>query len=227
MLVTIKSVLSTEEVAHFHAVLREAAWVDGNVTSGVQAARAKANLQVPEDAAQSRTLAEALLVKLGSNEEFNAAALPLRVYPPLFNRYDPGMGFASHVDNAIRFHRRARQRYRTDISTTLFLSDPADYDGGELVIEREHGEEAIKLAAGDLVLYPADSLHRVAPVTRGSRLAAFFWTQSMVREPGDRALLYRMDKSIGLARADLGDGHPAVLGLTSTFHNLLRKWADV
>ncbi|MET0180088.1 MAG: Fe2+-dependent dioxygenase, partial [Novosphingobium sp.] len=227
MLVTIPAVLSPAEVAHFREVLGALAWVDGNVTSGAQAAQAKRNLQVPEDSPEARALGETILLTLGAHEEFNAAALPLRVYPPLFNRYDAGMGFAAHVDNAIRYNRAARQRFRTDISSTLFLSDPADYDGGELVIEDAHGSHAVKLAAGDLALYPADSLHRVEPITRGSRWAAFFWTQSMVRDAGDRALLYRMDKSIGLVRGELGDGHPAVLGLTSTFHNLLRKWADL
>lgn len=227
MLITVKSVLSPDEVAHFREVLTNTRWVDGNITSGVQAAQAKYNLQVPEDAPEARALGETILLKLGSNAEFNAAALPLRVYPPLFNRYDTGMGFAAHVDNAIRYIPSARQRVRTDVSSTLFLSDPGDYDGGELLIEDAYGEQSVKLDAGDMVLYPADSLHRVAPITRGSSWAAFFWTQSMVREDSDRALLYRMDKSITLAREVLGDKHPAVLGLTSTFHNLLRKWADL
>ena len=227
MLITVKSVLSPDEVAHFREVLTNTRWVDGNITSGVQAAQAKYNLQVPEDAPEARALGETILLKLGSNAEFNAAALPLRVYPPLFSRYDTGMGFAAHVDNAIRYIPSARQRVRTDVSSTLFLSDPGDYDGGELLIEDAYGEQSVKLDAGDMVLYPADSLHRVAPITRGSRWAAFFWTQSMVREDSDRALLYRMDKSITLAREVLGDKHPAVLGLTSTFHNLLRKWADL
>jgi len=227
MLITVKSVLSPDEVAHFREVLTNTRWVDGNITSGVQAAQAKYNLQVPEDAPEARALGETILLKLGSNAEFNAAALPLRVYPPLFNRYDTGMAFAAHVDNAIRYIPSARQRVRTDVSSTLFLSDPGDYDGGELLIEDAYGEQSVKLDAGDMVLYPADSLHRVAPITRGSRWAAFFWTQSMVREDSDRALLYRMDKSITLAREVLGDKHPAVLGLTSTFHNLLRKWADL
>jgi PKHD-type hydroxylase len=227
MLITIKSVLSPDEVAHFREVLTQTRWVDGNVTSGAQAAQAKHNLQVPEDAPEARALAETILLKLGNNAEFNAAALPLRVFPPLFNRYDTGMGFEAHVDNAIRYVPSARQRVRTDVSSTLFLSDPGAYDGGELLIEDAYGAQSVKLDAGDMVLYPADSLHRVAPVTRGSRWAAFFWTQSMVREDGDRALLYRMDKAITLARMDLGDKHPAVLALTSTFHNLLRKWADL
>lgn len=227
MIAIIRSVLSSDEVAHFRDVLANTQWVDGNVTSGAQAAQAKYNLQVPEDAPEARALGETILLKLGSNAEFNAAALPLRVFPPLFNRYDTGMGFDAHVDNAIRYIASARQRVRTDVSSTLFLSDPHEYDGGELLIEDAYGEQSVKLDAGDMVVYPADSLHRVAPITRGSRWGAFFWTQSMVRDDSDRALLYRMDKSITLARLDLGDKHPAVLGLTSTFHNLLRKWADL
>jgi PKHD-type hydroxylase len=227
MILTIKSVLSSDEVAHFRDVLANTQWVDGNITSGVQAAQAKYNLQVPEDAPEARTLAETILLKLGSHAEFNAAALPLRVFPPLFNRYDAGMGFEAHVDNAIRYVSSARQRVRTDVSSTLFLSSPDEYDGGELLIDDVYGERSVKLEAGDMVVYPADSLHRVAPITRGSRWAAFFWTQSMVRDDSDRALLYRMDQSITLARRELGDKHPAVLGLTSTFHNLLRKWADL
>lgn len=227
MLVAIKSVLSPAEVAEFVERLSGAEWVDGNLTSGPQAALAKHNLQVPEDSAVARELAERILLKLGSNAEFNAAVLPLRVFPPLFNRYDAGMGFAPHVDNAIRYNPAARQRVRTDVSSTLFLSAPADYDGGELIVEDSFGEHSVKLGAGDMVVYPASSLHRVAPVTRGSRWAAFFWIQSMVRSDEDRALLHRMDQSITLARRDLGDAHPAVLALTSTFHNLLRKWAEL
>jgi PKHD-type hydroxylase len=227
MILTIKSVLSSDEVAHFRDVLANTQWVDGNITSGVQAAQAKYNLQVPEDAPEARALGETILLKLGSHAEFNAAALPLRVFPPLFNRYEAGMGFEAHVDNAIRYVPSARQRVRTDISSTLFLSSTDEYDGGELLIDDVYGERSVKLEAGDMVVYPADSLHRVAPITRGSRWAAFFWTQSMVRDDSDRALLYRMDQSITLARQELGDKHPAVLGLTSTFHNLLRKWADL
>ncbi|MEZ5708449.1 MAG: Fe2+-dependent dioxygenase [Blastomonas sp.] len=227
MLVRVEKLLDSAEVAHFRAVLDAAQWVDGNVTSGEQAALAKRNLQIAEDSDVARDLGEIILRKLGQNAIFNAAALPLRVFPPLFNRYDSGMGFDSHVDNAIRYISSARQRVRTDVSSTLFLSDPEEYDGGELVIEDHYGDQRVKLAAGDMVIYPADSLHHVTPVTRGSRVAAFFWTQSMVRDDGDRALLYRFDQSITLARAEMGDKHPAVLGLTSTFHNLLRKWTDL
>lgn len=227
MLLTIPSVLSRDEVNHVRTVLAQTPWVDGNVTSGVQSALAKKNLQVPEDAPEARALGEVILRALGNNAMFNSAAFPLRVFPPLFNRYNEGMGFDAHVDNAVRYISSARQRVRTDVSATLFLSDPEDYDGGELVIEDTYGEQSVKLAAGDMVIYPADSLHRVEPITRGSRWASFFWIQSMIRDDGNRALLHRLDQSITLTRADLGDKHPAVLGLTSTFHNLLRKWAEL
>jgi PKHD-type hydroxylase len=227
MLITIPSVLTPQEVAHCRRVLTETDWVDGRVTAGAQSALAKHNLQVSEEAPEARALGEIILRALGNNATFNAAALPLRVFPPLFNRYDAGMSFGAHVDNAIRYVNSARQRVRTDLSSTLFLSAPDEYDGGELVVEEASGERCFKLEAGDMLLYPADSLHRVEPITRGSRWAAFFWTQSMVREDSDRSLLYRLDRSISLTRADLGDTHPAVLGLTATYHNLLRKWAEL
>lgn len=227
MLLQIPAVLSKGEVAHFRKVLEETEWVDGNVTSGVQSALAKRNLQVPQDAPDALKLGEAILRALGGNSTFNAAALPLRVFPPLFNRYDEGMGFASHVDNAVRYIPNIRQRVRTDVSATLFLSEPDEYDGGELVIEDTYGEHSVKLVAGDMVIYSADSLHRVEPVTRGSRWASFFWAQSMVREDRDRELLFRLDRSITLARTELGDKHPAILGLTSSFHSLMRKWTDI
>jgi len=227
LLLQIPAVLSKEQVAHFRKVLEHTEWVDGNATSGVQSALAKRNLQVPEDAPAAVKLGEIILRALGGNPTFNSAALPLRVFPPLFNRYDEGMGFAAHVDNAIRYIPSIRQRVRTDVSSTLFLSDPDEYDGGELVIEDTYGEQSVKLAAGDMVIYSADSLHRVEPVTRGSRWASFFWSQSMVREDRDRELLFRLDRSITLARAELGDKHPAILGLTSSFHSLLRKWSDI
>ncbi len=227
MLLEIPAVLNTQEVAHLRKVLAETAWVDGNVTSGVQSALAKNNLQIPEEAPEARALGEIILRALGSNVTFNAAALPLRVFPPLFNRYDEGMGFDVHVDNSIRYMAAARQRIRTDVSMTVFLSEPDEYDGGELVIEDTYGEQRVKLAAGSMVLYAADSLHRVEPVTRGSRWASFFWAQSMVREDRERELLYRLDRSITLCRAELGDKHPGILGMTSSFHSLMRKWVDL
>src|SRR5436190_5220559 len=188
MLLQIEGVLTPEQVAKCRDTLSAQSWVDGKVTAGEQSAQAKRNLQVPEDAPTARELGEMILGALGRNSTFVSAALPLRVFPPLFNRYDEGMAFDTHVDNSIRF--AGSVRFRTDVSATLFLTDPADYDGGELIVEDAYGEHSVKLAAGDMVLYPASSVHRVGPVTRGSRHAAFFWAQSMVRADAQRSLLY-------------------------------------
>jgi PKHD-type hydroxylase len=226
MLVRIPAVLTPDETAQALRTLAGAAWVDGRVTAGAQSARAKNNLQTPEDAPQARELGQLILGALGRNETFVSAALPLRVFPPLFNRYEAGMGFGAHVDNAIRFTPQG-VRVRTDLSCTLFLSDPADYDGGELVIEDVYGESSIKLAAGDMILYPATSLHRVEPIRRGARWAAFFWVQSMVKDDGRRAALHRMDNALREVRAAMGDDARAALELTATYHNLLRMWAEV
>jgi PKHD-type hydroxylase len=227
MLVKIEAVLTREEVAQLRSVLEGTQWVDGRVTAGAQSALAKHNLQVPEEAPQARALGEIVLRALGRNAHFNSAAVPLRVFPPLFNRYDVGMKFGAHVDNAIRFIPGPNIRVRTDLSATLFLSDPQDYDGGELVIQDTYGEQSVKFAAGDMVLYPASSLHRVQEVTRGSRWASFFWIQSMVKDDGARALIYQLDQSIMKTRGQLGDTHEAVLGLTAVFHNLMRRWTEV
>lgn len=224
MLLAIPDVLTREQVAHARARLEAAEWVDGRITAGAQSAQAKNNLQVPEDAPAARELQQVILRALGTNERFVSAALPLRVFPPLFNRYDTGHGFGAHVDNAIRF--AAGQRFRTDVSCTLFLTDPADYDGGELIIEDTYGEQEVKLAAGALVVYPGTSLHRVRPITRGSRWSSFFWAQSMVADDGRRALLHGLDASVIEARGKLGDRDATVLRLTATYHNLLRQWAD-
>jgi PKHD-type hydroxylase len=227
MLVRIPQLLTPAEVAHCRKVLEAAAWVDGKVTAGQQSGKAKFNLQVPQDSPQSRELGEIILDALGRSPLFTTAALPLKVFPPLFNRYDVGMTFHAHVDNAVRPVPGAGVRIRTDVSSTLFLTDPEDYDGGELVIDDTYGTQTVKLPAGDLVLYPATSLHRVEPVTRGSRWASFFWTQSMVKEDSRRRLLYELDLSIMRIRADLPDDHPGVLGLTGTYHNLLRQWVEM
>lgn len=227
MLVKIENVLTKAEVAHCRSVLEGTQWVDGKITAGAQSALAKHNLQVPEDAPQARALGEVVLRALGRSPGFNSAAVPFRVFPPLFNRYDVGMKFGAHVDNAIRFIAGPNIRVRTDLSATLFLSEPQDYDGGELVIEDTYGTQSVKFAAGDMVLYPATSLHRVEEITRGSRWASFFWIQSMVKDDGGRALLYQLDQAIIKTRAELGDKHEAVLGLTAVYHNLLRKWAEV
>src|ERR1700761_1227469 len=211
MLVRVPAVLTPEEVAHCRAVLAASDWADGRVTAGAQSALAKNNMQVPESAPEAQQLGELILGKLGRNEAFVSAGLPLRVFPPLFNRYDEGMGFGAHVDNTIRF--AGNVRFRTDLSCTLFLTDPEDYDGGELVIIDTYGEQAVKLAAGDMVLYPASSVHRVNPITRGSRWASFFWAQSMVADDGRRALLYDMDRSIQTLGRQVGLGDPSVVSL--------------
>jgi PKHD-type hydroxylase len=225
MLLTIEDVLTGDQVAAFRQRLAAADWVDGRITAGAQSALAKRNLQVPEDSAAARELGETILGALGRNPRFVAAALPLRVFPPLFNRYDAGMAFDTHVDNAIRFS--GPVRYRTDLSATLFLSDPGDYDGGELIVEDSYGEHAVKLPAGAMVLYPATSLHRVAPITRGSRWASFFWIQSMVRSDEQRSLLFDLDTAIQALSARVGQGDPAVVSLAGTYHNLVRMWAEV
>ena len=230
MLVQIPKLLSQEEVAHCRGLLAAADWVDGKVTAGAQSAEAKHNLQVPEASPAARTLGELILGKLGRNELFTSASLALRVFPPLFNRYDDGMNFDTHIDNAIRFVPAALTggasiRVRTDLSATLFLTDPADYDGGELVVLDTYGEHRVKLPAGDLVLYSATSRHHVTPVTRGSRWSSFFWIQSMVRDDGARAMLFDLDTSIQGLRKQVGDS-AEVVSLTGLYHNLLRRWAD-
>jgi PKHD-type hydroxylase len=227
LLIHIKNILSAQEVAYCREVLEASPWVDGKVTAGEQAAKAKINLQIPEDSPEARTLGDLILRALARNPLFNSAALPLRVLPPMFNRYDVGMGFGAHVDGAIRAIPGANMRMRADVSSTLFLTAPEDYDGGELVIEDTYGSHSVKLPAGDMIVYPATSLHRVEPITRGSRWSSFFWTQSMVKDEGLRALLYDLDLSIIQVRQDLSDDNRAVVGLTSCYHNLLRRWAEL
>lgn len=226
MLVRIPGVLSKDQVAHFRRTLEAAPWIDGRVTAGEQSARAKCNLQVPQDAPETRELAQTILSALGQNETFISAALPMRVYPPLFNRYEEGMEFKPHVDNAVRFA-PGMIRIRTDISSTLFLSESDEYDGGELVIEDTYGEQRVKFEAGDLVVYPASSLHRVEPITRGARWGAFFWTQSMVRDDGERHTLYDLDRAIQTVRGELSDDHHASVTLAGVYHNLLRRWGEM
>ena len=220
------AVLSPEDVAWCRRRLQAAAWVDGRITAGAQSARAKSNLQLDERSSEAAELGELILERLGSHPGFISAALPARVFPPLFNRYDEGMGFGAHIDNAIRTDSARGRRVRTDLSCTLFLSEPDDYDGGELQIEDQPGAPSLKLPAGDMALYPATSVHRVTPVTRGTRWASFFWVQSMIRDNGQRALLHGLDRSIATVRADLGDDHPAAVRLTGTYHNLVRMWAE-
>lgn len=224
MIAHIEALLTADQVAEVRGRLETAAWVDGRVTAGAQSALAKRNLQVPAEAAVARELGALILGALGRHPDFVSAALPLRVFPPLFNRYEAGMAFDAHVDNAIRF--AGDQRFRTDLSATLFLSGPQDYDGGELIIADTYGEHAVKLAAGDLVLYPASSVHRVAAVTRGARWAAFFWVQSMVRSDEQRTLLHGLDRTIQDLGGRLGTDAAPVVDLAGTYHNLVRMWAD-
>ncbi len=211
-------------------LMAKAEWVDGRVTAGAQSGQAKHNLQIPENSLEARALGDVILTALGRNELFTSASLALRVFPPLFNRYDQGMGFGSHIDNAIRFVKpslgsAAPIRVRTDLSATLFLTDPQDYDGGELVIEDTFGSHAVKLAAGDLVIYSATSRHHVTPVTRGSRWSSFFWIQSMVQDEAARTMLFELDVAIQGLRQQIGDNEQ-VVSLTGLYHNLVRRWAQ-
>jgi PKHD-type hydroxylase len=225
MMVRIPNLLSQEQVREIRGVLAATDWVDGRITAGAQSGQTKHNLQIPEDSQAARALGEAILSALGRNERFTSASLALRVFPPLFNRYDTGMDFGAHIDNAIRFVKGANIRVRTDLSATLFLTDPADYDGGELVIEDTYGSHSVKLPAGDLVLYSATSRHYVTAVTRGSRWSSFFWIQSMIRDEAARTTLFELDNAIQSLRARHGDTEELVT-LTGLYHNLVRRWAD-
>ncbi|MBP6481855.1 MAG: Fe2+-dependent dioxygenase [Xanthomonadales bacterium] len=226
MLLTLADVLDAGEVAAFRQALAGAAWIDGRATAGEQSGKVKHNQQLAEDSPLARSLGDRVLDALARHPGFVSAALPLKIFPPLFNRYEGGEHFGVHVDNAIRVVTGTIVRVRTDLSATLFLSAPEDYDGGELVIEGEYGAQEVKLPAGDLVLYPAGSLHQVTPVTRGARVAAFFWIQSMVRDDGQRAQLYDLDQSVQSLAATLGIEHPDVVRLSGLYHNLIRRWAD-
>jgi len=226
MLLQIPDVISAEQVAQARQMLDASQWVDGRVTAGHQSAMAKHNLQLPEEHPVARQLGEMILGALQRNSLFIAAALPLRVFPPLFNRYEAGQSFGNHVDNAIRQSAGTGVRVRTDLSATLFLAEPDEYDGGELLIEDTYGVHSVKLPAGHLVLYPSSSLHNVRAVTRGARIASFFWIQSMLRDDAERTLLFDLDTAIQRLTVDIPD-HPAALQLTGVYHNLLRRWADV
>jgi PKHD-type hydroxylase len=225
MLLQIPQVLTAEQVAQFRARMDSAAWIDGNVTSGHQSAQAKRNEQLPEDSRDARELGDAVTAALGRNQLFFSAALPKRIFPPLFNRYRGGMEFGNHVDGAVRVHGPSGVRIRTDISATLFLAKPEEYDGGELLVEGAYGVQRVKLPAGDMILYPSTSLHRVTPVTRGARVASFFWIQSMVRDDAQRSLLFDMDMSI-IRLSQEAPKSPALVSLTGCYHNLLRMWAE-
>ncbi|HEX4695489.1 Fe2+-dependent dioxygenase [Sphingomonas sp.] len=226
MLIAIPDVLDAAGVARVRGLIDGAGWIDGNASSGHQSALAKKNEQLPEDSATAREAGNLVLDALSANALFVAAALPLKVYPPLFNRYAGGDAFGAHVDSAIRIRRSSDFRVRSDLSATLFLADPDDYDGGELVIEGSFGERRIKRPAGHMVLYPASSVHRVEPVTRGTRVASFFWVQSMVRDDGARRILFELDQAVQDIAAQIGANDPAAVRLTGTYHNLLRRWAE-
>ncbi len=225
MMVHIPNVLTSEQLAHCRAVMQRADWIDGAATAGHQSRKVKHNLQLPEDSEAARELGGIVMGALARNALFVSAVLPQQVFPPLFNRYDAGMVFGSHVDNAIREHAASGLRVRTDVSSTLFISAPEDYDGGELVVEDTYGNHSVKLPAGDMIVYPGTSVHNVTPITRGARIAAFFWTQSLIRDETKRALMFDLDMSIIALTRDHPE-HPSVVQLTSIYHNLLRQWAQ-
>ncbi|MBX3628525.1 MAG: Fe2+-dependent dioxygenase [Nitrosomonas sp.] len=226
MLLTIPDILTKAQVAECRKLMGQAEWVDGNITSGHQSALAKNNTQLPEESEVARSLGEFIQDALSMSLLFISAALPLKVFPPLFNRYECGQAFGTHVDNAIRQLRGTNFRIRSDLSATLFLSEPEDYEGGVLTIEDTYGTQEVKLPAGSMILYPASSLHHVTPVTRGTRVSSFFWIQSMVRNDAHRTLLFQLDNAIQKLTADRGGKDPEVISLTGVYHNLLRMWAD-
>jgi PKHD-type hydroxylase len=226
MLLAIPNVLTPEQIADCRKRMADATWVDGRVTAGHQSSKAKDNEQLAEDSHLAKQLGQFIVAALEANPLFISAALPAKIFPPLFNRYSSGQSFGVHVDNAVRQVRNTPHRVRTDISATLFLSAPEEYEGGELVVEDTYGAQRVKLPAGHMVLYPATSLHRVEPVARGARIASFFWIQSMVRDDTQRTLLFDLDTAIQRLTRDV-PSHPSVVQLTGVYHNLLRQWAEV
>lgn len=225
MLIAIPDVLTSSQVAEARKILDAAEWVDGRVTAGHQGAHVKNNQQIPPGSPAGRQVGEMINAALRTNKIFMSAALPRHVLPPTFNSYEGGQTFGMHIDNAVRLLPNG-QAIRTDISCTLFLAAPEDYDGGELVVEDTYGTKTVKLPAGHLILYPSTSLHQVTPVTRGRRVASFFWLQSMIRDNAHRALLYDMDVAIQRLGAE-SPNHPSVISLTGIYHNLLRQWAEL
>jgi PKHD-type hydroxylase len=227
VLISIPGVLNKAEVAQCRKVVDEAQWIDGRATAGEQSGSVKRNMQLPEDLPAARQLGDMILDALARNPLFISAAVPLRIFPPLFNRYCSGEHFGTHVDGAIRAIPGTSVRIRTDLSVTLFLSEPDEYDGGELMVEDKYGTQAVKLPAGDLVLYPSTSLHHVTPVTRGARTASFFWLQSMIRDDSMRTILFDLDQSIQQLATERGVGDEVCVRLTGVYHNLIRATADV
>jgi PKHD-type hydroxylase len=226
MLLTIPDLFSREQVEEIRRKLDSAEWVDGRVTAGHQSTLAKNNAQIPEGHPIAKEVGELILQTLGQNPLFVSAALPMKVFPPLFNRYSGGQSFGTHIDNAIRHLKGTTHRVRSDLSATLFFSSPEEYDGGELVVEDTYGIHSVKLPAGNMVLYPSSSLHNVRPVTRGARVSSFFWIQSMVRDDGARTLLFDLDNVTQRVAAEQIDS-PNAIRLTGIYHNLLRRWAEV
>jgi PKHD-type hydroxylase len=229
MLICIPGVLSKADVAGFRRIMDGCAWEDGRSTAGAQSAMVKRNEQLPPDSEVARRLGNRIISALTANPRFLSAAIPLHIFPPLFNRYvaTDGHHFGVHVDNAVRGDPLTGLRIRTDLSVTLFLAEPEDYDGGELVIEDTYGTHEVKLPAGDLVLYPASSLHLVTPVTRGARVASFFWLQSMIRDAHARSMIFDLDTAIQDLADRLGRDDPDTVKLTGIYHNLIRFWAEV
>ena len=227
MLICVPDVLSKAEVADFRAAMDAADWEDGRSTAGAQSARVKKNEQLPPNSNIARQLGEAVVRALVANPLFVSAAIPKQIFPPLFNRYGVGQHFGIHVDNAVRGDHLSGARIRTDLSVTLFLSEPEEYDGGELIVEDYYGSHRIKLPAGHLVLYPATSLHAVTEVTRGVRVASFFWLQSMVRDGQARSLIFDLDTAIQGLVQRVGRDDPELVKLTGIYHNLIRCWAEV
>ncbi|MEP0175645.1 MAG: Fe2+-dependent dioxygenase [Paraglaciecola sp.] len=225
MLVKIPSVFSKQQVQEVKAIMLDADWTDGNVTAGYQSSQAKNNLQLPENSEAAHKLGDMILLALSRNNQFMSAALPNKIFPPLFNCYQGGQSFGIHVDNAVRQVPGTPVKVRTDLSMTLFISEPEEYEGGELIIEDTYGSQSVKFAAGDMVLYPSTSLHKVTPVTKGRRLASFFWLQSMVPSDERRSILYNMDMAIQGLREKVQDS-PEIVKLTGVYHNLLRQWAQ-
>jgi len=226
MLLHIPDVLTPDELRQARQLLADGPWEDGLATTGTQSAQVKHNLQLAQTSPQAQALGSLVLAALNRNALFFSAALPNRIFPPMFNCYQGGMTFGNHVDNAVRSDPFSGQWLRTDVSCTLFLTDPDEYQGGELIVDDTYGSHTVKLPAGDMILYPSTSVHRVEPVTAGARLASFFWTQSMVRDDSRRALLFDMDSAISSLRQRHGDSDEAV-SLTSVYHNLLRQWSEV
>lgn len=226
MLIQIPDVLTPRQLAHARRLLDAAPWIDGRATAGHQSARVKHNLQIPDSSPEAQELGAMVLAGLERHPLFIAAALPKRIFPPLFNLYRSGQAFGTHVDNAIRQLPDTTERIRTDLSCTLFFTGPDEYDGGELVVEDTYGVQRIKLPAGHMILYPATSLHHVTPVTRGARICSFFWLQSLVRSAGRRSMLFDLDNAIQQIRVESAD-HPAAVQLTGVYHNLIREWAEL